>query len=58
MPRPIVVPLLDSVFSTRALPALTGLAHRCDAELHLQCLLCGYAEARACEPSDEPVLPA
>jgi hypothetical protein len=31
---------------------------RHDAELHLQCLLCGYAEARACEHADEPVLPA
>ena len=47
MPRPIVVPLLDSVFSTRALPALTGLAHRCDAELHLLDLRAADPDAAA-----------
>ena len=31
---------------------------RSDVELHLQCLLCGYAEARAYEPADQPVRPA
>jgi hypothetical protein len=31
---------------------------RREHELRLQCLLCGYAETRAYEPADEPVLPA
>lgn len=35
MAQSIVVPLLDSVFSTRALPVLVALADRCEAELHL-----------------------
>ena len=35
MAQTIVVPLLDSVFSTRAIPVLTALADRCEADLHL-----------------------